>query len=298
VKTVAVIENMTDLIGNTPLLKWDNLFLKLEYFNPAGSAKDRAAYYMIKSLNLKKGATLIEATSGNTGIAMASVGKALGYKVILTMPDNMSVERVNLLKAYGAKVVLTDSKDGMSGAIKKAEEIHAQTPNSVILGQFENPSNALSHYNTTAPEIWHDLDGKVDIFVAGIGTGGTISGIAKFLKEKKPSVKIIGIEPSSSPFLTKGQKGAHGVMGIGAGFKPDLLDLSLIDEIVTVTEQQCYLAARNLRDQKGVLVGISSGAVVHVAKMVAQQFKDKTVVGLLPDSGERYLSTPLFKEEE
>lgn len=294
---MAVIENMTDLIGNTPLLKWDNLFLKLEYFNPAGSAKDRAAYYMIKSLNLKKGATIIEATSGNTGIAMASVGKALGYNVVLTMPDNMSIERVNLLKSYGAKVFLTPAIDGMSGAIEKAKEIKAQTKNSVILGQFENPSNALAHYNTTAPEIWRDLNGKVDIFVAGIGTGGTITGVAKFLKEKNPCVKIIGIEPSSSPFLTTGQKGAHGVMGIGAGFKPNLLDLSLIDEIVTVTEEECYLAARKLRDEKGVLVGISSGGVFCVSQRLAQQFKDKTVVGLLPDSGERYLSTPLFKED-
>lgn len=295
---MAVIENMTEYIGNTPLLKWDNLFLKLEYFNPAGSSKDRAAYYMIKSLNLKKGATIIEATSGNTGIAMASVGRALGYSVILTMPDNMSVERVNLLKSYGATVVLTPASDGMSGAIEKAKEIQSQTQNSVILGQFENKYNALAHYNTTAPEIWRDLNGKVDIFVAGIGTGGTITGIARFLKEKNPSVQIVGIEPSASPFLTKGQKGAHGVMGIGAGFKPDLLDLSLVDKIVTVTEEECYLSARKLRDEKGLLVGISSGGAFFAAQRLAQENRDKTVVALLPDSGERYLSTPLFKEEE
>ena len=294
-------ENVTDLIGNTPLLKMGNLFLKLEMFNPAGSSKDRAAFYMItqaeKSGLIKKGATLIEATSGNTGIALASVGRALGYKVILTMPSNMSSERVNLLLSYGAEVILTPAEKGMAGAIEKAKEIEKTTPNSVILGQFENSANALAHYETTAREIYSALDGKVDFLVCGIGTGGTITGCAKFLKEKNPETVVVGIEPEKSPFLSKGEKGVHGIMGIGAGFCPEILDLSLIDEIKTVSEESAKANAQKLRDEKGLLVGISSGAVLCVASEIAKENPDKTVVAIMVDSGERYLSTGLFKED-
>ena len=294
-------ENVTDLIGNTPLLKMGNLFLKLEMFNPAGSSKDRAAFYMItqaeKSGLIKKGATLIEATSGNTGIALASVGRALGYKVILTMPSNMSSERVNLLLSYGAEVILTPAEKGMAGAIERAKEIEKTTPNSVILGQFENSANALAHYETTAREIYSALDGKVDFLVCGIGTGGTITGCARFLKEKNPETVVVGIEPEKSPFLSKGEKGVHGIMGIGAGFCPEILDLSLIDEIKTVSEESAKANAQKLRDEKGLLVGISSGAVLCVASEIAKENPDKTVVAIMVDSGERYLSTGLFKED-
>ena len=294
-------ENVTDLIGNTPLLKMGNLFLKLEMFNPAGSSKDRAAFYMITQAEkgglIKKGATLIEATSGNTGIALASVGRALGYKVILTMPSNMSSERVNLLLSYGAEVILTPAEKGMAGAIEKAKEIEKATPNSVILGQFENSANALAHYETTAPEIYSALDGKVDFLVCGIGTGGTITGCAKFLKEKNPETVVVGIEPEKSPFLSKGEKGVHAIMGIGAGFCPDILDLKLIDEIKTVSEESAKANAIKLRDEKGILVGISSGAVLCVASEIAKQNPDKMVVAIMVDSGERYLSTGLFKED-
>lgn len=296
-----IFENVTDLIGNTPLLKMGNLFLKLEMFNPAGSSKDRAALYMIKDAEekglIKKGATLIEATSGNTGIAMASIGRALGYNVVLTMPSNMSAERVNLLVSYGAKVILTPAEMGMAGAIEKAKEIEKSTANSVILGQFENSANKLAHYETTAPEIYSSLDGKVDFLICGIGTGGTITGCAKFLKEKNPNIKIIGIEPEKSPFLTKGEKGVHGIMGIGAGFCPDILELKLIDEVKTVSEENAKANARKLRDEKGILVGISSGAALCVAHEIAKENKEKNVVAIMVDSGERYLSTGLFKED-
>ena len=294
-------QNVTDLIGNTPLLKMGNLFLKLEMFNPAGSSKDRAAFYRVKEAEksglIKKGATLIEATSGNTGIALASVGRALGYNVVLTMPNNMSKERVNLLLSYGAKVILTPAEMGMAGAIEKAKEIEKNTPNSAILGQFENSANALAHYETTAPEIHSALDGNVDFLVCGIGTGGTITGCAKFLKEKNPNIKIIGIEPEKSPFLSKGEKGVHGIMGIGAGFKPEILDLSLIDEIKTVSEENAKQSAIKLRNEKGLLVGISSGAALCVALEIAKQNPTKNVVAIMVDSGERYLSTELFKED-
>ncbi len=298
-----IYESFSQLVGNTPLLRLNNInpniLAKLECLNPAGSVKDRAALEMIEDAErrgvIKSGATIIESTSGNTGIGLCAAGVPRGYKVILTMPETMSVERQLLLKAYGAEIVLTDGALGMAGAIAKAEEIQKSTPDSVILGQFDNVANAAAHYKTTGPEIFSDTDGKIDIFVAGIGTGGTITGIARYLKEQNPDVKIVGVEPENSPFLTKGEKGAHGLMGIGAGFKPEILDLNLIDEIITVKEQDAYKMGRELASKEGILCGITSGASLFAATLLAEKYPDKIIVPLLPDTGERYLSTPMFK---
>lgn len=303
-------KSLTELIGRTPLLMLSRyakknaleatLLAKLEYFNPAGSVKDRVGAKMIedaeRSGRLKPGATIIEPTSGNTGIGLAAVGAAKGYKVILTMPDTMSVERISLLRAYGAELVLTDGARGMAGAIEKANEIAAATPGSMIAGQFTNPANPEAHYETTAPEIWEDTDGCVDVFVAGVGTGGTLTGIGRYLKEKNPNVKIVAVEPTSSPLLSKGTAGAHGLMGIGANFIPDTLDTDIYDEIITVTEEEAYAAGRALVGSEGVLVGITSGAALHAATLVAKrpENKGKSIVVLLPDTGERYLSTPMY----
>lgn len=287
--------SISELIGSTPLLKLDNnIYAKLECFNPAGSIKDRAALYMIedaeKSGRIKPGDTLIEPTSGNTGIGLAMVGISKGYNVIITMPDTMSAERIKLMEAYGARVILTDGSKGMAGAIEKAEEL-AKEQGGLVVGQFTNPANAKAHYETTGPEIFEDTDGAVDILVSAIGTGGTISGIGKYLKEQKSSVKIVGVEPSSSPFLTKGEKGSHKIQGIGAGFKPEILDLSVVDEIITVSDKDAYESGRQLAKEKGVLVGISSGAAYSAAKKLAKENPDKTIVVIFPDSGSRYLST-------
>ncbi len=278
------------------------LLAKLEYLNPAGSVKDRAALSMIKdaeeSGRLKPGGTVIEPTSGNTGIGLAAAAASRGYKVILTMPDTMSVERRLLLSAYGAEIYLTEGKKGMAGAIEKAEELAATISGSVIAGQFENPANPRAHYETTAPEIWRDTDGQVDIFVAGVGTGGTITGIGRYLKEKNPDIEIVAIEPASSPLLSEGKAGAHGLQGIGANFVPKALDLQVIDRIITVTEEEAYAAARSLAASEGILVGISSGAALHGASKLAAmpENEGKNIVVLLPDTGDRYLSTPLFNK--
>ncbi len=297
-------ESIADTVGKTPLVKLSrffsqgNLIAKLESFNPAGSAKDRVAAEMIGDAEkrgiLKSGSVIIEPTSGNTGIGLAAVGASKGYKVILTMPDTMSVERRRLLAAYGAEIVLTDGKLGMAGAIAEAERIAAEHENSFIAGQFDNPSNPDAHYKTTGPEIWEDTDGKVDIFVAGIGTGGTLSGTGKYLKEKNPDIKIVGIEPSSSPLITEGKSGPHGLQGIGANFVPKNYDASICDEVVTVSEDDAFATARELSRKEGILSGISSGAALFAASRIAAENPDKTVVVLLPDSGERYLSTGIF----
>ena len=305
-----IYREITELVGNTPILEPTNIerehglsatvLVKLECFNPAGSAKDRVGLKMILDAEnkgiLKKGSTVIEPTSGNTGIGLASVAAARGYKVILTMPDTMSVERRNLLKAYGAEIVLTEGKLGMSGAVQKAEELAKELPDSFIAGQFYNPVNPLVHYETTGPEIWRDTDGKVDIFVAGVGTGGTLSGVGKYLKEQNPDIKVIAVEPADSPLLSTGTAGAHGIQGIGANFVPENLDRSVIDEIITVTTEEAYAAGKAMARLEGVLVGISSGAALHAALDVAKrpENKGKTIVALLPDTGERYLSTPMF----
>lgn len=305
-----IYREITELVGNTPILEPTNIerehglsatvLVKLECFNPAGSAKDRVGLKMILDAEskgiLKKGSTVIEPTSGNTGIGLASVAAARGYKVILTMPDTMSIERRNLLKAYGAEIVLTEGKLGMSGAVEKAEELAKELPDSFIAGQFYNPVNPLVHYETTGPEIWRDTDGKVDIFVAGVGTGGTLSGVGKYLKEQNPDIKVIAVEPDDSPLLSKGTAGPHGIQGIGANFVPENLDRSVIDEIVTVTTEEAYAAGKAMARLEGVLVGISSGAALHAALDVAKRPENhgKTIVALLPDTGERYLSTPMF----
>lgn len=305
-------EKITDLIGNTPLLKLSNyikahslkadIYAKLEYFNPAGSVKDRIARAMIDDAEkkglLKPGSVIIEPTSGNTGIGLAAVAASRGYKVILTMPETMSIERRNLLKAYGAELVLTDGAKGMKGAIEKADELAKSTKDSFIPGQFVNPANPAAHIATTGPEIWNDTDGKVDIFVAGVGTGGTLSGVGKYLKEKNPNVKIVAIEPAGSPVLSKGTPGPHKIQGIGAGFVPDTLDTAIYDEIITVENEQAFAAGRELARNEGVLVGISSGAAVYAASVLAsrEENKGKLIVALLPDTGERYLSTPMFAE--
>ena len=307
---MAIYNNVTELIGKTPILKLNNysakenieanIFAKLEYFNPAGSVKDRVAAAMISAAEengiLKPGATIIEPTSGNTGIGLASVGTAKGYKVILTMPETMSVERRNLVKAYGAEVVLTDGALGMTGAIKKAEDLKNEIDGAVILGQFVNPANPKAHYDTTGPEIWADLDGRIDAFVAGVGTGGTVSGIGKYLKEKNPNIKVFAVEPSSSPVLSEGHGGAHKIQGIGAGFVPDTLNTEIYDEVITVPNEAAFETGNKIAKAEGILVGISSGAALWAAQQIAarDEFKGKNIVVLLPDTGERYLSTALF----
>lgn len=303
-----VYKSVSELIGKTPLLELTNienefglkskLYAKLEYFNPAGSVKDRVALKMIEDAEekglLKKGSVIIEPTSGNTGIGLAAVAASKGYKLIITMPETMSIERRKLIAAYGAEVVLTDGNQGMNGAIKKAEELAEEIPNSIVAGQFVNPSNPKAHYETTGPEIWEDTDGTVDIFVAGVGTGGTITGTGEFLKSKNPDVKIIGIEPSDSPVLSGGKAGAHPLQGIGAGFVPEILNTDIIDEVLTVSGDEAYFASRLLAKSEGVLVGISSGAALHIAIEKAKKEEGKTIVVLLPDLGDRYLSTDLF----
>ena len=309
---MTVYKAISDLIGNTPLVELTHIeekegldasvVAKVEFFNPAGSVKDRIAKKMIEDAEKKgliqPGATLIEPTSGNTGIGIASVAAAKGYKAIMTMPETMSVERRNLLKAYGAKVVLTDGKAGMKGAIAKAKELAATIPNSFIPSQFENPSNPQAHYESTGPEIWKDTEGKVDIFVAGVGTGGTVSGTGKYLKDQNPNVKVVAVEPATSPVLSEGHAGPHGIQGIGAGFVPNILDTSVYDEVFTVTNEQAYETGRLIAHNEGMLVGISSGAATYAAIQIAKrpENKGKTIVVLLPDTGERYLSTPMFSE--
>lgn len=297
--------SIDELIGATPMLKLKaagnaEIFAKLEYFNPAGSAKDRVALQMIKDAEarglISAGATLIEPTSGNTGIGLAAVGVHRGYKVIVVMPDNMSIERQTLMRAYGAEVVLTPAAGGMAASIAKAKELAANTPNSFIPSQFDNPANAEAHYLTTGREIWNDTDGKVDIFVAGVGTGGTLTGSARYLKEMKPDIRIVAVEPDTSAVLSGKPAGAHGLSGIGAGFIPEVLDVSLIDEIMPISVDEAKIACRELAAKEGVLVGISSGAALAAAQKLAMldQNKDKNIVVILPDGGERYLSTDLF----
>ena len=307
-----VYTSITQLIGGTPLVELKNyeaenkleatILAKLEYFNPAGSVKDRIAKAMLDDAEakglLKPGATIIEPTSGNTGIGLASVAAARGYKIILTMPETMSVERRNLLKAYGAELVLTDGAKGMKGAIEKANELAAATPGSFIPGQFTNPANPAVHRATTGPEIWADTDGKVDIFVAGVGTGGTLTGVGEYLKAQNPNVKIVAVEPAGSPVLSKGVAGPHKIQGIGAGFVPDTLNTNIYDEIIPVENDDAFKTGRAIARKEGVLIGISSGAAVYAATVLAQrpENKGKTIVALLTDTGDRYLSTPLFSE--
>lgn len=307
-----IYEKITDLIGGTPLLRLGNyaakreleadLYAKLEYFNPAGSVKDRIARAMLddaeRSGKLAPGAVIIEPTSGNTGIGLASVAAARGYRLILTMPETMSVERRNLLKAYGAELVLTEGAKGMKGAIEKAKELAEQTPNSFIPGQFENPANPAIHRATTGPEIWEDTDGQVDIFVAGVGTGGTITGVGEFLKSKNPQIRVVAVEPATSPVLSKGISGPHKIQGIGAGFVPEILNTDVYDEIIAVESEAAFATGKAIAREEGVLVGISSGAAVYAATELARRPENfgKRIVVLLPDTGDRYLSTPLFSE--
>ena len=307
-------ESALELIGGTPILKLNRyaakagvtdatILAKLEYLNPAGSVKDRIALAMIedaeKSGVLKPGATIIEPTSGNTGIGLAAVAAAKGYHAILTLPETMSVERRNLLKAYGAELVLTDGSKGMKGAIAKAEELKNEIEGAVILGQFVNPANPAAHEATTGPEIWEQTDGTVDIFVAGVGTGGTVTGVGAYLKSKNPNVKIVAVEPATSPVLSKGTPGAHKIQGIGAGFVPDVLDTKIYDEVITIENEDAFAEGKKFAVSEGILVGISSGAALKAATILANrpENKGKTIVALLPDSGDRYLSTPLFAEE-
>lgn len=306
-------ESAWELIGETPILrlsryseraglKGANILAKLEYLNPSGSVKDRVALAMIenaeKSGKLKPGATLIEPTSGNTGIGIAAVAAAKGYRAILTLPDTMSVERQNLLKAYGAELVLTEGAKGMKGAIAKAEELHQQIEGSLILGQFENPANPAAHKASTGPEIWRQTDGKVDIFVAGVGTGGTVTGVGEYLKEQNPDVRVVAVEPASSPVLSKGTSGAHKIQGIGAGFVPEVLNTKVYDEVITIENEDAFAEGRAFAHAEGILVGISSGAALKAASILAAREENagKTIVVLLPDSGDRYLSTPLFAD--
>lgn len=305
-------DKITDLIGGTPILKLNNyialnelpanIYAKLEYFNPAGSVKDRIAKAMIDDAEakgaLKPGAVIIEPTSGNTGIGLAAVAASKGYRIILTMPETMSVERRNLLKAYGAELVLTDGAKGMKGAIAKAEELAQQIEGGFIPSQFTNSANPTAHFNTTGPEIWEDTDGKVDIFVAGVGTGATVSGVGKYLKSKNPNVKVVAVEPAGSPVLSKGVAGPHKIQGIGAGFVPETLDTKIYDEIIAVENEDAFATGRTLARKEGLLVGISSGAAVYAATQLAKrpENKGKNIVVLLPDTGDRYLSTPMFAE--
>lgn len=307
-----IYEKITDLIGSTPLLELKNyekknnleakILAKLEYFNPAGSVKDRIAKAMIDDAEakgvLKEGSVIIEPTSGNTGIGLASVAAARGYRIILTMPETMSVERRNLLKAYGAELVLTSGAEGMKGAIAKADELAKEIPNSFIPSQFTNKVNPEAHKKSTGPEIWNDTDGKVDIFVAGVGTGGTVSGVGEYLKSKNPNIKIVAVEPATSPVLSKGTPGPHKIQGIGAGFVPETLNTDIYDEIITVENEEAFETGRTIARSEGVLVGISSGAAVYAASKLAQkpENKGKVIVALLPDTGDRYLSTPMFAE--
>ena len=306
-----IYTSAAQLIGNTPLLELTNLerkdaleariLVKLESRNPAGSAKDRVALAMVLDAEerglLTPGSVIIEPTSGNTGIGLCSVAAARGYRCIIVMSDSMSLERRLLMTAFGGELVLTPGAEGMTGCIAKAEELRKQIPGSIIAGQFENPANPKAHYLTTGPEIWQDTDGSVDIFVAGIGTGGTISGVGKYLKERKPGVQIVGVEPAESPLLTEGRSGPHGIQGIGANFVPEILDRTVIDEILTVTVEDAYAAGRRLGREEGVLCGISSGAALHAALLLAKrpENRGKTIVALLPDSGDRYLTTPMYQ---
>ena len=307
-----IYQSATQLIGNTPLLEVTNLerskeleaklLVKLEYFNPSGSVKDRVAYYLVKDAEekgiLKDGSVIIEPTSGNTGIGLASIAAARGYRTILTMPETMSVERRNILKAYGAEIVLTEGAKGMKGAIAKAEELAKEIPNSFIPAQFSNPANAQAHFETTGPEIWEDTDGAVDFFVAGVGTGGTVTGTGEFLKSKMADVKIVAVEPETSPVLSKGTAGPHKIQGIGAGFVPDVLNTKVYDEVLPVSNEDAFATSKELAKAEGILVGISSGAALYAAIELAKrpENKGKTIVALLPDSGDRYYSTPLFAE--
>ena len=307
-----IYKNVTELIGGTPLMELVNyerknnveatILAKLEYFNPAGSVKDRVAKSMIEDAEkhgiLKKGSVIIEPTSGNTGIGLASIAASRGYRLILTMPETMSVERRNLLKAYGAELVLTDGSKGMKGAIEKADELAKEIPGSFIAGQFVNPANPEAHFETTGPEIWRDTDGKVDIFVAGVGTGGTVTGTGKYLKSQNSDVKIVAFEPEGSPFLTKGVAGSHKLQGIGAGFRPDILDMNVIDEVLTIGDEDAFATGKKIAREEGMLVGITSGAAVFAATLLARrpENKGKTIVALLPDTGDRYLSTPMFAD--
>ena len=306
-----IYTSVSQLIGNTPLLELTGiekeyalkarLLAKLEYLNPAGSVKDRVALNMIQTAEekglLKPGATIIEPTSGNTGIGLACVAAARGYRTVIVMPDSMSVERQQLIAAYGAELVLTPGALGMQGAVEKAEELKKELPDSIIAGQFENPANPAAHVATTGPEIWRDTDGQVDIFVAGVGTGGTITGVGQYLKGQKPAVQVVAVEPAGSPLLSKGVAGKHGLQGIGANFVPAVLDTEIYDQIVPVTEEQAYTAGRLAACREGILVGISSGAALHAAVELAKQPENygKTIVVLLPDTGDRYLSTPMFQ---
>ena len=311
---VNIYENITDLIGGTPLIELKNyaesenlpakIVVKAEYFNPAGSAKDRAALEMINDAEekglLKPDSVIIEPTSGNAGIGLAAVAAVRGYRVMLTMPETMSAERRMLLAAYGAEIVLTDGAKGMSGAIEKAEELAQTTPNSFIPGQFVNPANAEAHRKTTGPEIWRDTDGKADIFVAGVGTGGTITGVGEYLKSKNPDIKVVAVEPTGSPVLSEGKSGPHGLQGIGAGFVPEILNTEVYDEVITVSDEDAYRTGRALARKEGILVGITSGAAVFAAAELARRSenKGKLIVAFMPDTGERYLSTPMFAKQD